>query len=305
MKPRIAPGEAVAQVRADGDLVGVGEERVERRSGRETHRQRAVPAAEPAAQVRYLRSRAYGREAADLHGCHPRCVQVRRQCVGRDVARTLEVHVTGHDAYGPAVVDAARIAQIDRHVVVAPFPEALPPADLREVEGVKPPVTRDGVIVGFVLSVIGGGDLRRHQREGCRRGVSVQGVRPRERGHRHTAHAQRLGVGCGEHRLLSEGMHCGRGRYEGNRQSFHRSKYTKKMLPAAIGPRNSARHADQRPNRASAASVASTNRPICSPSAKAWFTNIDSGITSRPSRRTAFPAFISGYCVGHPGASCA
>lgn len=92
---------------------------------------------------------------------------------GRDVARTLEVHVTGHDAYGPAVVDAARIAQIDRHVVVAPFPEALPPADLREVEGVKPPVTRDGVIVGFVLSVIGGGDLRRHQREGCRRGVSV------------------------------------------------------------------------------------------------------------------------------------
>lgn len=129
---------------------------------------------------------------------------------------------------GPPVADAARITQVDGHVVVAVFAEELPPAGLHEVDVVEPAESRHGVIVEAPLSVIGGGDLRRRVREDGRRGVVVDGVRTGKGGHHHAAHAQRLGVGAGKRRLDSLGVCLERGQCrEQGYESFHVAKIVK------------------------------------------------------------------------------
>ena len=206
----------------------IGEERVESRAHGEIHRQGVFRIAEIPAQVAQLGACAQRRVAADvLQRPLPRGAQIHGQRVGRDVG-AFEVHVAADDADGPPVADAARITQVDGHVVVAVFAEELPPAGLHEVDVVEPAESRHGVIVEAPLSVIGGGDLRRRVREDGRRGVVVDGVRTGKGGHHHAAHAQRLGVGAGKRRLDSLSVCLERGqRREQGYESFHVAKIVK------------------------------------------------------------------------------
>ena len=208
--------EVVAQIRADGYLVHVAEERIQRHARRQVHRRGVGRVFQIAAQIAQLGARTQRRIASDVfQRMRPCGAQVHGQRVRRGFG-TFEVHVAGHDADGPVAADAARVAQIDRHVVVAPLAQVLPPADLRQIDVVETAESRHGVVVELPLPVIGQGYLRRHLRENGRRGVVVYDVRPRQGRHGDAAHAERLGVGRRQGRFLrcgaerrGEQCHCG------------------------------------------------------------------------------------------------
>ena len=66
--------------------------------------------------------------------------------------------------------------EFDGHVVVAPFAQVLPPADLCQVDVVEPAEPGHGIIIEFALPVVGRGDLRGHLRKDGRRRVIIDGV---------------------------------------------------------------------------------------------------------------------------------
>ena len=222
-------GEIVAPVRPDGYFVGIGEERIQRHARREIHRQRIVRFPEVTAQIAQLAADAQRRVAADvLQRQRPRRAQVDGQCVGRVVV-AFEVHVAPHDADGPPLAQAARIAQVDGHVVVAPFAQVLPPADLCHVDVVEPAEPGHGIVVELALPVVGRGDLRGHLRKDGRRRIIIDGVRTRQGRHGYAAHAERLGVGCRERSLLRRGIQRGGKECQGGCQTFHTANIAKKM----------------------------------------------------------------------------
>ena len=222
-------GEIVAPVRPDGYFVGIGEERIQRHARREIHRQRIVRFPEVTAQIAQLAADAQRRVAADvLQRLRPRNAQVDGQCVGRVVV-AFEVHVASHDADGPPLAQAARIAQVDGHVVVAPFAQVLPPADLCQVDVVEPAEPGHGIIIEFALPVVGRGDLRGHLRKDGRRRIIIDGVRTRQGRHGYAAHAERLGVGCRERSLLRRGIQRGGKECQSGCQTFHTANIAKKM----------------------------------------------------------------------------
>ena len=205
----------------------VAEERIQRHARRQVHRRGVGRVFQIAAQIAQLGARTQRRIAPDVfQRMRPCGAQVHGQRVRRGFG-TFEVHVAGHDADGPVAADAARVAQIDRHVVVAPLAQVLPPADLRQIDVVETAESRHGVVVELPLPVIGQGYLRRHLRENGRRGVVVYDVRPRQGRHGDAAHAERLGVGRRQGRFLrcgaerrGEQCHCGY-------QTFHTANIAK------------------------------------------------------------------------------
>ena len=202
----------------------IGRIGVQRNACGEGHRQGASTALDESAQIARFGAHAQQRQVAQtVQRLGPCKAQIDRQGVGRTLG-TLQAAVMRHPADSPAIGDAARITQVDSHIVIALLAQKLAPTYLQIVKIVEPPIACHRIVVGPARPAVGRRNLPGMNREGGHRGVVVDGVRPRNGGHRHTSHAQHLGVGSGKHRVLCPDRRKSQRKQRNQQEMFHAHK---------------------------------------------------------------------------------